>query len=106
MGNPEEPGERTIPKSASRLKWLRPGSFQGHPDGNKWYARAPNMGPKPLEPKSGSRFHVEAARIPEYVPPPVLLPHGKLGNSASGVCGSASSARAFVLSKKIERCAL
>ena len=70
----------------SSMKHLKAGSFQGHPDGNKWYASAPNMGPRPLEPKSGSRFHVEAARIPEYVPPPVLLPHGKLGNSASGIC--------------------
>ena len=70
----------------SAMKHLKVGSFQGHPDGNKWYAKAPEMGPKPAEPKSGSRFHVEAARIPEYVPPPVLLPHGKLGNSASGVC--------------------
>lgn len=70
----------------SSMKHLKVGSFQGHPDGNKWYAQAPNMGPKPAEPKSGSRFHIEAARIPEYVPPPVLLPHGKLGNSASGVC--------------------
>jgi hypothetical protein len=68
----------------SSMKHLKAGSFQGHPDGNKWYAKAPEMGPKPQEPKSGSRFHVEAARIPEYVPPPVLLPHGKLGNSASG----------------------
>lgn len=70
----------------SSMKHLKPGSFQGHPDGNKWYALAPDMGPKPAEPKSGSRSHIEAARIPEYVPPPVLLPHGKLGNSASGVC--------------------
>lgn len=69
----------------SSFKHLVPGSFQGHPDGNKWYSIAPTMGPKPIEPKSGSRFHVEAARIPEYVPPPVLLPHGKLGNSASGI---------------------
>ena len=77
----------------SSMKHLTVGSFQGHPDGNKWYAQAPNMGPKPLEPKSGSRFHVEAARIPEYVPPPVLLPHGKLGNSASGVCLDSSGGK-------------
>jgi hypothetical protein len=69
----------------SALKHLVPGSFQGHPDTYKWYSLAPNMGPKPEAPKSGSRFHVEAARIPEYVPPPVLLPHGIVGNSASGI---------------------
>jgi glucose/arabinose dehydrogenase len=69
----------------SSLKHLAPGSFQGHPDTYKWYSLAPNMGPKPEMPKSGSRSHVEAARIPEYVPPPVLLPHGIVGNSASGI---------------------
>jgi hypothetical protein len=68
----------------SSLKWLKPGSFQGHPDGNKWYSIAKEMGPRPPDPKSGSRFHVEMQRIPEYVPPAVLLPHGKVGNSASG----------------------
>jgi glucose/arabinose dehydrogenase len=70
---------------ASSLKWLKPGSFQGHPDGNKWYSIAPNMGPAPEKPKSGSRSHIEMLRIPEYVPPPVLLPHGKVGSSASGI---------------------
>jgi len=69
----------------SKLQWLKPGAFVGHPDGNKWYAQAPNMGPRPADPKSGSRFHVEAARIPEYEPPTILLPHGKVGTSASGI---------------------
>jgi glucose/arabinose dehydrogenase len=69
----------------SSLKWLKPGAFVGHPDGNKWYSLAPGMGPRPPDPKSGSRFHLEAARIPQYEPPAVLLPHGKVGNSASGI---------------------
>ena len=69
----------------SSLKHLAPGSFQGHPATFKWYSLAPNMGPTPAEPKSGSRSHIEAARIPQYMPPPVLLPHGIVGNSASGV---------------------
>ncbi len=69
----------------SKLQWLKPGAFVGHPEGNKWYATAPNMGPRPADPKSGSRFHVEAARIPEYEPPTILLPHGKVGTSASGI---------------------
>jgi hypothetical protein len=69
----------------SSLKWLKPGTFQGHPDGNKWYSLAPGLGSRPAEPKSGSRFHVEMDRIPEYMPPAVLLPHGKVGNSASGI---------------------
>lgn len=70
------------------LKHLRPGSFQGHPAGNRWYdlpeVKAV-MGEKPAEPVSGSRFHVEADRIPEYVPPAILFPYSKMGQSASGV---------------------
>jgi hypothetical protein len=54
---------------ACALRHLEPGSFQGHPIGNKWYDLAPNMGPKPEEPKSGSRIYVEAARIPELLSP-------------------------------------
>jgi hypothetical protein len=67
------------------LKHLVPGSFQGHPDTYKWYPLAPNMGPAPLVPKSGSRSHLEAERIKEYIPPPILIPYQILGNSASGI---------------------
>lgn len=66
------------------LKWLKPGSFQGHPAGNRWFEFAPNL-KKPEEPKSGSRTHVEADRIPEYLPPAILFPYNKMGKSASGV---------------------
>ncbi len=69
----------------SSLKHLKPGGFMGHPVGNKWYSLVPEFGPRPKEPQSGSRFHLEAAKIPEFVPPAVLLPHGKVGNSASGI---------------------
>jgi glucose/arabinose dehydrogenase len=70
------------------LKFLKPGSFQGHPAGNRWYelpAVQKAMGEKPEEPKSGSRFHVEADRIPQYMPPVVLFPYSKMGQSASGI---------------------
>ena len=66
------------------LKHLVPGSFQGHPDGNRWYEFAPEM-KKPQEPQSGSRIHIEADKIPEYVPPAILFPYDKMGKSASGV---------------------
>ena len=58
----------------------------GHPVGFKWYALAEKKGmaTPPQEPKSGSRFHIEAAKIPQYVPPVALLPHEKVGQSASG----------------------
>lgn len=70
------------------LKWLRPGSFQGHPGGNRWYedAQAADvLGPAPEEPKSGSRMMIEADRIPEYEPPCILFPYKKMGQSASGI---------------------
>lgn len=70
------------------LKHLWPGKFVGHPGGFAWYdlpeAKAA-MGPKPLEPQSKSRFMVEATKIPEYVPPVILFPYKKMGQSASGV---------------------
>ncbi len=70
------------------LKWLRPGSFQGHPAGNRWY-ELPEvkkaMGEKPQEPESGSRIMTEAKKIPEYEPPAVLFPYDKMGKSAAGI---------------------
>lgn len=70
------------------LKWLRPGSFQGHPAGNRWYSEAAVenvLGKAPSEPKSGSRIMIEADRIPEYEPPAILFPYKKMGQSASGI---------------------
>ena len=70
------------------LKHLRPGKFVGHPGGFQWYdlpeAKAA-MGDRPREPKSKSRFMIEAAKIPEYVPAAILFPYKKMGQSASGV---------------------
>jgi hypothetical protein len=70
------------------LKHLWPGKFVGHPGGFRWYdlpeAKAA-MGRKPMEPQSKSRFLIEAAKIPEYVPPVVLFPYKKMGQSASGI---------------------
>ncbi len=76
------------------LKLLEPGKFVGHPGGNRWYDLpevVKAMGPRPKEPESGSRFMVEAAKIPEYEPSAVLFPYGKMGKSASGiVCDTTS----------------
>src|SRR6185437_6188873 len=36
-------------------------------------------------PKSGSRIMTEAKKIPQLVPPPVIFPYGKMGQSASGI---------------------
>lgn len=70
------------------LKHLVPGKFMGHPGGNKWYDLPEVqavMGPRPPDPHSGSRFMIEAERLPEYEPPVILFPYKKMGQSASGI---------------------
>jgi hypothetical protein len=68
------------------LKHLIPGKFMGHPGGNKWYELCESvMGNKPQDPVDNSRFVVEADKIPQYEPPSILFPYGKMGQSASGV---------------------
>ncbi|MEM7230614.1 MAG: hypothetical protein AAF517_00480 [Planctomycetota bacterium] len=66
------------------LKHLKPGGFMGHPISFEAYKFAPNMGPKPIEPKSGSRMAVESARVKELVPYAVVFPYRKMGQSISG----------------------
>lgn len=85
---------------ACTLQHLIPGTFQGHPAGNIWYDKAPNMGPRPIDPipeafqgdrKRGEktphvdpdRMVAERKRIKELVPPAVYMVHGKIGNSSS-----------------------
>jgi glucose/arabinose dehydrogenase len=76
------------------LKHLRPGKFVGHPGGFRWYDECTDvMGPKPQEPTSGSRFMVEADRIPEYEPPTILFPYKKMGQSASGIACDATDGK-------------
>jgi hypothetical protein len=67
------------------LKHLVPGDFMGSPTGNSWYAEAPGMGPRPEDPKSGSRIATEAKRILRLRPPAILFPYGTMGQSAAGV---------------------
>jgi glucose/arabinose dehydrogenase len=74
---------------ACGLKHLVPGGFVGHPDSFRWYDEArklnPDLGPTPQKPKSNSRIMVEAKRIPQLIPPAILFPYGKMGQSASGI---------------------
>ncbi len=73
---------------ACALKWLKPGSFQGHPGGNKWYKEkeaAEAMGPEPTAPVTKSRLMVEAKKIPELEPPCCYFPYPEMGQSAAGV---------------------
>lgn len=70
------------------LKILQPGRFVGHPGGFRWFdleSTKAAIGSRPQEPVSGSRFMIEADKIPEYDPPVVLFPYKKMGQSASGI---------------------
>jgi glucose/arabinose dehydrogenase len=70
---------------ACSLKHLKPGMFLGHPAGNRWYDEAPEMGPRPRDPESGSRMAIQAKKIPELLPPAVYFPYPEMGQSASGI---------------------
>lgn len=69
----------------SGLKHLRPGGFVGHPSGNTWYKLTEALGPRPDDPLSGSRMHLEAGKIPQLIPTAVYFPYNKMGQSASGI---------------------
>jgi hypothetical protein len=70
---------------ACALKYLKPGGFMGNPSGNIWYKDTQAIGPRPPDPVSGSRMNIEADRIPQLIPPAVLFPYNKMGQSASGI---------------------
>ena len=67
------------------LKHLRPGGFMGHPISFQAHDEAPErVGPKPVEPQSNSRLHIETKRVKELVPYAVVFPYRKMGQSISG----------------------
>lgn len=74
---------------SSSLKWIKPGSFQGNPNGNIWFDYAGGaIGDRPKNPpltEQGSRTVIERDNIATYIPPAVVLPHGKVGNSPTGI---------------------
>lgn len=81
----------------SSLKWVKPGSFQGNPNGNVWFPFTQGaIGDRPPNPPfadGGSRTVIERERIPTYVPPAILLPHGKVGNSPTGIVPDLSAGK-------------
>jgi len=76
---------------SSSLKWLKPGSFQGNPTGNRWHELAGL--PKPPEPADKSRIVTERERFPDLMPPAVIFPHGKVGQSPTAVIADESGGR-------------
>ncbi len=67
--------------SACSLKAVTSGSFTGHPISHNWYPFAPELGPAPLQPKSGSRVLAESERIPALSPYAVIFPYIRMGRS-------------------------
>ena len=86
---------------ACTLQHLIPGTFQGHPGGFKWYSKAPNMGPQPIEPHDKSYMVTERERIKELVPPVVYMVHGKIGNSSSFIACDLSAGKFGPFQKQI-----
>ena len=68
---------------SSSLKWLKPGSFQGNPSGNK-FAKIANF-PAPPEVADKSRILAERTKHPLFIPPAVVFPHAKVGQSPTGI---------------------
>lgn len=68
---------------SSSLKWLKPGSFQGNPNGNKFHKLA-NL-PAPPEVNDLSRILAERTKFPDFIPPAVIFPHARVGQSPTGI---------------------
>ena len=70
--------------SSCSLKAITPGAFMGHPVSFNWYKYAPDMGPAPAEPKSGSRVLIEREKIAQLAPYAVIFPYIRMGRSITG----------------------
>ena len=82
---------------SSSLKWVKPGSFQGNPNGNIFYAFADGKGgERPIDPpytEEGSRINTERENIEIFIPPAVVFPHAKVGNSPTGIAADISKGK-------------
>lgn len=66
------------------LKAVSQSSFHGHPASFNSYQYAPEMGPVPEKPKSGSRIAIEKERVKQLTPYAVIFPYIKMGRSITG----------------------
>jgi len=73
---------------SSSLKWLKPGSFQGNPTGNKFASLA--GWPEPPVPKDNSTSQIEYERDSRVQRPAVVFPHGLVGQSPTGIINEKS----------------
>ncbi len=74
---------------SSSLKWIKPGSFQGNPNGNIYFDFTNGeAGERPVDPpytEKGSRIVTERGNIENFIPPAVIFPHATVGNSPTGI---------------------
>jgi hypothetical protein len=63
------------------LKAVSKNSFHGHPASFEWYKYAPELGPVPEMPKSGTRISTEKNRVPQLVPYAIIFPYIRMGRS-------------------------
>lgn len=66
------------------LKAVMQGSFHGHPASLPWYQLAPELGPVPEVPQSGTRIATERKRVPQLTPYAVIFPYIRMGRSITG----------------------
>ncbi len=69
---------------SSSLKHLKVGGFMGNPSGHVYFNQQDKL-KEPKPPVNGSRIETERARIPNLVPPAVILPHSIIGNSPTAI---------------------
>ena len=63
------------------LKAVSQESFHGHPASFEWYKYAPELGPVPETPTSGTRIATEKDRVKQLVPYAVVFPYIRMGRS-------------------------
>ncbi len=63
------------------LKAVTQSSFHGHPASFEWYKFAPELGPVPATPTSGTRVVTEKDRVKQLVPYAVVFPYIRMGRS-------------------------
>lgn len=68
---------------SSSLKWLKPGSFQGNPTGNK-YAKLKGV-EEPPKPNDNSTLQAEYEKDNRLMRPAVIIPHALVGQSPTAV---------------------
>ena len=81
---------------ACSLKHLKPGTFQGNPEGNKWYEVAKDLGKRPESPRSGSRMMVKPIGFPNSCRRRFTFPIRSWGSRPAGLLATrpaVSSAR-------------